>query len=79
MLNISTFPGINLPTEEDPDDFVFSRWLCREKKLAVIPPSAFYSARDNKLKNSNMVRLCYFKKDETLDAAEEILKKLGKQ
>uniref|UniRef100_A0A1I7T9U7 Aminotran_1_2 domain-containing protein n=1 Tax=Caenorhabditis tropicalis TaxID=1561998 RepID=A0A1I7T9U7_9PELO len=70
---------LNLAKEKDPDDFVFSRWLCREKKLAVIPPSAFYSDRENKDKNSNMVRLCYFKKNETLDAAEVILKKLGKE
>ncbi|CAI2358175.1 unnamed protein product [Caenorhabditis sp. 36 PRJEB53466] len=69
--------GLKLPTEQDPDDFVFSRWLCREKKLAVIPPSAFYSARNTKIQNSHMVRLCYFKKDETLEAAEKILKQLG--
>ncbi|KAF1749081.1 hypothetical protein GCK72_025548 [Caenorhabditis remanei] len=69
--------GLKLASEADPDDFVFSRWLCREKKLAVIPPSAFYSSRAEKDKNSHMVRLCYFKKNETLDAAEVILNQLS--
>uniref|UniRef100_A0A8R1DZ23 Aminotran_1_2 domain-containing protein n=1 Tax=Caenorhabditis japonica TaxID=281687 RepID=A0A8R1DZ23_CAEJA len=71
--------ALKLATDKDPDDFVFSRWLCREKKLAVIPPSAFYSKRESKLENSNMIRLCYFKKNETLEAAEKILQKLSHQ
>ncbi|CAB3410111.1 unnamed protein product [Caenorhabditis bovis] len=64
---------------DDPDDFVFSRWLCREKNLAVIPPSAFYSSMEEKRKNDDLVRLCFFKKDETLDAARKILQDLGRE
>ncbi|VDN02087.1 unnamed protein product [Thelazia callipaeda] len=57
----------------DPLDFRFVRWLCREKKLAVIPNSAFYD-NENKLKNDRFVRVCFFKSDEVLDAAEAILR-----
>ncbi|KAI6210255.1 Kynurenine-oxoglutarate transaminase [Aphelenchoides besseyi] len=57
-------------------DFRFVRWLCREKKLATIPPSAFYSP-EHKVGNDHFVRLCFFKKDETLEAAEKILEKLN--
>jgi kynurenine--oxoglutarate transaminase/cysteine-S-conjugate beta-lyase/glutamine--phenylpyruvate transaminase len=58
-------------------DFRFVRWLCREKKLATIPPSAFYSD-ENKKGHDHFVRLCFFKKDSTLDAADEILKQFKK-
>ncbi|KAK6021539.1 kynurenine--oxoglutarate transaminase domain protein [Ostertagia ostertagi] len=44
----------------DPLDFRFARWLCREKKLAVIPPSAFYSD-EYKATNETMIRLCFMK------------------
>uniref|UniRef100_A0AC35TKD0 Aminotran_1_2 domain-containing protein n=1 Tax=Rhabditophanes sp. KR3021 TaxID=114890 RepID=A0AC35TKD0_9BILA len=56
----------------DPLDFNFCRWLIKEKNLAVIPPSAFYS-EEFKAKNSNMIRACFFKKETTLAAAEKIL------
>lgn len=59
----------------DPLDFRFTRWLCREKKLAVIPPSAFYS-EGNKSSNENMIRLCFMKADATMEAAHKILKSL---
>ncbi|KAI1699540.1 aminotransferase class I and II domain-containing protein [Ditylenchus destructor] len=54
-------------------DYRFVRWLCKEKKLASIPPSAFYSP-GNRKENDHFVRLCFFKKDETLNAAIDILK-----
>uniref|UniRef100_A0A914MFN7 Aminotransferase class I/classII domain-containing protein n=1 Tax=Meloidogyne incognita TaxID=6306 RepID=A0A914MFN7_MELIC len=53
-------------------DYDFCRWLCREKKLAGIPPSAFYSPQ-NKQGNDHYIRLCFFKKDETLQQAIQIL------
>ncbi|KAK6729697.1 hypothetical protein RB195_006631 [Necator americanus] len=56
-------------------DFRFVRWLCREKKLATIPVSAFYS-EENKTGNDNTIRLCFMKTDETLNAAHKILKNL---
>ncbi|KAL3076699.1 hypothetical protein niasHS_013495 [Heterodera schachtii] len=54
-------------------DFGFCRWLCREKKLATIPPSAFYSP-ENRKGNDHFIRLCFFKKDETLQKAIDILR-----
>uniref|UniRef100_A0A183BLC5 Aminotran_1_2 domain-containing protein n=1 Tax=Globodera pallida TaxID=36090 RepID=A0A183BLC5_GLOPA len=57
----------------DPLDFEFCRWLCREKKLAAIPPSAFYSP-ENRKGNDHFIRLCFFKKDETLEKAIDILR-----
>uniref|UniRef100_A0A914I2Y9 Aminotransferase class I/classII domain-containing protein n=1 Tax=Globodera rostochiensis TaxID=31243 RepID=A0A914I2Y9_GLORO len=58
---------------DDPLDFEFCRWLCREKKLAAIPPSAFYSP-ENRKGNDHFIRLCFFKKDETLEKAIDILR-----
>ncbi|KAK0404213.1 hypothetical protein QR680_017342 [Steinernema hermaphroditum] len=59
----------------DPMDFRFVRWLCREKKLATIPPSAFYSEQF-KNDHATMIRLCFFKTDETLEKARKILYEL---
>jgi len=62
---------------DDPKDFKFVKWLCKEKKLAAIPPSAFYSKEHRHLAE-NLVRFCFFKKDETLDNAAAILKSFQK-
>jgi len=75
---MADFSGIDGPfktpdASNDPLDFRFVRWLCREKKLATIPPSAFYSDA-HKEGNDHLVRLCFFKTEKTLSAAEEILK-----
>ncbi|PIO76939.1 hypothetical protein TELCIR_00989 [Teladorsagia circumcincta] len=59
----------------DPLDFRFARWLCREKKLAVIPPSAFYSD-EYKATNETMIRLCFMKDDATMEAARSVLEAL---
>ncbi|KHN73522.1 Kynurenine--oxoglutarate transaminase 3 [Toxocara canis] len=60
----------------DPLDFRFVRWMCREKNLAMIPPSAFYSD-EYKKDNDHMVRVCFFKTDRVMDKAELILRKLS--
>ncbi|KAH7725304.1 kynurenine-oxoglutarate transaminase [Aphelenchoides avenae] len=73
---MADFSHLDGPFKEpgaDPLDYRFVRWLCRDKKLATIPPSAFYSP-EHKAGNDHLVRLCFFKKDETLDAAEDILR-----
>lgn len=57
----------------DSKDFRFARWLCKEKKLAGIPPSAFYS-KPHKYMGENLVRFCFCKKESTLDAAEQIVR-----
>ncbi|MGD9629564.1 MAG: pyridoxal phosphate-dependent aminotransferase [Pyrinomonadaceae bacterium] len=56
-----------------PNDVEFTKYLIREIGVAVVPGSSFYS--DPAL-GSQMVRFCFCKKDETLDAAAERLSKL---
>ena len=41
-------------------DYCFVEWLTRVKKLAAIPPSAFYSAEDKHL-GENYIRFCFIK------------------
>ena len=41
-------------------DYCFVEWLTRVKKLAGIPPTAFYSA-DNKSLGENYIRFCFIK------------------
>jgi aspartate/methionine/tyrosine aminotransferase len=65
MADISDFGFAN--------DIEFTRHLIREIGVAVVPGSSFY--HDSSL-GSQMVRFCFCKKDETLDAAAERLRKL---
>jgi len=52
-------------------DRAFAEWLTREVGVAVIPVSAFYAdGRDNRV-----VRFCFAKKEETLLAAAERLRR----
>jgi len=55
------------------DDIAFTKHLIREIGVAVVPGSSFY--HDPAL-GAQMVRFCFCKKDETLDAAAERLAKL---
>ena len=55
------------------DDVEFTKYLIREIGVAVVPGSSFYN--DKKL-GSQKVRFCFCKKDETLEAAAERLRKL---
>ncbi|CAI4230980.1 unnamed protein product [Auanema sp. JU1783] len=77
---LADFGGIDGPFREEAGDgssidFRFVRWLCKEKKLATIPPSAFYSG-DSEAKNNTLIRVCFMKTDKTLNDAHEILKTL---
>lgn len=54
------------------DDMEFCRWLIRERGVAAIPPSAFYSA-ENKNLARGWARFAFCKKDETLQAVAERL------
>lgn len=56
-----------------PNDVEFTKFLIREIGVAVVPGSSFY--HDPSL-GSQMVRFCFCKKDETLQAAIERLAKL---
>lgn len=51
----------------------FCRWLTAEIGVAAIPVSAFYDAP----RESGVVRFCFAKKDATLDAAIERLRRLA--
>lgn len=67
MADISEFGFAN--------DVEFTKHLIREIGVAVVPGSSFY--HDPRL-GSQMVRFCFCKKDETLEAAAERLQKLGR-
>jgi aminotransferase len=58
-----------------PNDVEFTRHLIREIGVAVVPGSSFY--HDPAL-GAQLVRFCFCKKDETLEAAAEKLQKLKK-
>ncbi|HEV2862637.1 MAG TPA: aminotransferase class I/II-fold pyridoxal phosphate-dependent enzyme [Pyrinomonadaceae bacterium] len=57
------------------DDEEFARHLVSEIGVACVPGSSFYSRREL---GANQVRFCFCKKDETLHAAAERLRKLHK-
>ena len=63
------FALVQLPEGEN--DIEYCKKLIVEKKLAVIPTSAFYSKSDE---GSGIVRFCFAKKDETLHSALANLK-----
>jgi methionine aminotransferase len=54
------------------NDAEFAVRLTKEKKVAAIPLSAFYS----KPAGTGILRFCFAKKNETLEAAAEILRGL---
>ena len=56
-----------------PDDFTFALHLVDEIGVAAVPGSSFF---ESKAEGSQIVRFCFCKKFETLEAAEERLKKL---
>ncbi|XP_029371152.1 kynurenine--oxoglutarate transaminase 1 [Echeneis naucrates] len=61
-------------TKDEPYDYRFVKWLVKEKGLAAIPVSAFYSPEHSK-EFDKYIRFCFVKEDSTLEAAEDILKK----
>src|SRR5687767_10475533 len=56
------------------NDVEFTKHLIREIGVAVVPGSSFY---ENREMGSQMVRFCFCKLDETLEAAAERLRKLA--
>ena len=65
------FLNIDISPLGEKDDFEFCKRLVFDHKVAAIPVSAFYAQNPVK----NVIRLCFAKKDETLD---EGLTRLGK-
>ncbi|XP_054644703.1 kynurenine--oxoglutarate transaminase 3-like isoform X3 [Dunckerocampus dactyliophorus] len=60
--------------EDEAYDYKFVKWMIQEKKLAAIPVTAFVGEESTKA-FEKYIRLCFIKRDSTLDAAEIILKK----
>lgn len=67
---------VDLSAETDAQrDYRFTKWMTKTLGLQGIPPSAFYHEA-NKHLGEDYVRYCFFKKNETLRQAAEILLKL---
>ena len=56
----------------DMPDMEFAEWLTREHGVATIPVSAFYHNQ----KDDKLIRFCFAKKEETLQQAVALLKKI---
>lgn len=66
---------VDMNSEPDPQrDYRFTKWMIKNVGLQGIPPSVFFS-ESNKHLMENFVRLCFFKTDESLEKAADILKK----
>ena len=68
----SYFQLLHYSAISDEGDFDFAQRLTREKKIASIPISVFY----RKKTDSNVLRFCFAKSDDTLKKAAEILCKI---
>ncbi|KAF7205140.1 kynurenine--oxoglutarate transaminase 3 isoform X1 [Nothobranchius furzeri] len=60
-------------TDDEAYDYKFVKWMIKEKKLAAIPVTAFVGEESRK-QFEKYIRLCFIKKDCTLEAAGNILK-----
>jgi aspartate/methionine/tyrosine aminotransferase len=58
------------------DDIEFTKHLIREVGVAVVPGSSFYHRSEM---GAQMVRFCFCKKDETLEAAAERLSRMNRR
>jgi len=68
----------DLSNEKDPNaDYRFVKWLAKSFGILGIPPSAFYSEQHKSI-GEDYIRFCFYKKDETLNKAVEILDALKK-
>ena len=67
------FQLVDYSEVSDLDDLAFCRWLTTEKGVAAIPLSPFYETPPA---GQHLARLCFAKKEATLDAAIERLHKL---
>ncbi|CAH2316310.1 kynurenine--oxoglutarate transaminase 1 isoform X1 [Pelobates cultripes] len=80
VADISCFKS-QVPPPSDPNipyDHHFVKWMMKNKQLAAIPISAFFSAPHKKL-FENFIRFCFVKEDTTLAAAEKILLNWSKE
>ncbi|CAF1010747.1 unnamed protein product [Brachionus calyciflorus] len=75
LADISTIAKNFKTDETDFKDSKFVKYLIKEKGLATIPNTAFYSD-EHKHVGENFIRFCFFKNETTLEKAAEILKNL---
>ena len=66
------FQVVNYKTISDEKDTDFAIRLTKEKGIAAIPLSVFYSNQQQQ----QLLRFCFAKKEETLEKAAEIICKL---
>ncbi|NWX54238.1 KAT1 transaminase, partial [Promerops cafer] len=64
----------DVPNSDEPYDSRFAKWMVKNKGLAAIPLSAFYS-KAHKNNYTNFIRFCFAKEEATLKAANDILQK----
>lgn len=70
---------MDLSSETDQhQDYKFTKWMTKHVGLQGIPPTVFYSD-DHKPLAEHYVRYCFFKKDEVLQKAADILKRWVEQ
>jgi kynurenine--oxoglutarate transaminase/cysteine-S-conjugate beta-lyase/glutamine--phenylpyruvate transaminase len=73
---VADFSKLKVPYDEtnhESHDYQFVKWMTRNKKLAAIPTSAFYSGPHRHLA-ANLVRFCFIKEDSTLEKAGAIMR-----
>ncbi|XP_044309046.1 kynurenine--oxoglutarate transaminase 1 isoform X2 [Varanus komodoensis] len=68
----------DLPDSEEPFDSRFAKWMVKNKGLAAIPVSAFYSSPQKK-NFDHFIRFCFAKEDSTLKAASDILQQWSQE
>lgn len=66
----------NYSEVSDQRELEFAKWLTQEKKVTLIPVSAFYRDPEADSSNHSLVRFCFAKKQETLEQALSVLKHL---
>ncbi|GAB0157832.1 pyridoxal phosphate-dependent aminotransferase [Chryseobacterium sp. Alg-005] len=66
------FQGVKYDQISDKNDFDFARELTIHHKVATVPFSSFYKSK----LNERVIRLCFAKKQETLEQALEYLSKI---
>ncbi|XP_066466604.1 kynurenine--oxoglutarate transaminase 1 isoform X2 [Tiliqua scincoides] len=79
IADLSAFTEVpELENSEGLYDYQFVKWMIKNKGLAAIPMSAFYSAPQKK-NFDHLIRFCFAKEDSTLKAADDILKEWSRK
>jgi kynurenine--oxoglutarate transaminase/cysteine-S-conjugate beta-lyase/glutamine--phenylpyruvate transaminase len=78
MLVDTTPLGMDFSTGDEEYDYQFVKWLAKEKSIALIPPSAFYTPEHKHL-SGKMVRFSFCKTNDILQEGYKILRSLKKE